>query len=81
MVKVKIVEQHYASGMGKITRRMVNVANYLLDEAEDDQDLFSSIKDPISRWIFNEDDPTSQHGKKLPIEDLFSRKHSVAGAI
>ncbi len=77
VVKVSKVKPLNDGGMGKITRRMAKVANHLLDGAADDEELFSSIKDPISRWIFNEDDPVSQFGKDLSVDTLLKRHQSL----
>ncbi|MBP6869415.1 hypothetical protein KBC04_00815 [Candidatus Babeliales bacterium] len=80
VVRTTVTKPRMEGGMGKVTRRMANVANHLLSIEEDDDELFSSIKDPISRWIFN-DNESAQLNDGLPLGDLFSRGHSINSII
>jgi type II secretory pathway component GspD/PulD (secretin) len=58
IVRTTITKPRHDGSMGKVTRRMAKVANYLLSENENDEELFSAIHDPISRWVFEEDAST-----------------------
>ncbi|MBV8660759.1 MAG: hypothetical protein JO129_01265 [Candidatus Dependentiae bacterium] len=80
IVRVTITKPRHEGGMGKVTRRIANVANHLLDEDNDDDELFSSIKDPISRWIFDENESARMH-EGLPLSDLFKAGHSTVSLI
>ena len=62
------------NGMGKVTRRMAAVTDHLLHD--DDAELFSSLKDPISHWVF--DDNSSMVNNGLPLHDLFMKHHNQA---
>jgi len=64
------------NGMGKVTRRMAAVTDHLLHD--DESELFSSLKDPISHWVF--DDNASMINNGLPLHDLFMEHHTSAGA-
>jgi len=78
IVRTTVTKPRLQGGMGKVTRRMATVANHLL--AQDEDELFSSIKDPISRWIFDEDNASHlQNG--LPLNDLFGKHHSTVSVI
>ena len=77
IVRTTITKPRHDGTMGKVTRRMATVANHLLAQEDDDDELFSSIKDPISRWIFNEDVESQQ----LPLNDFFKSTHNVNLAI
>jgi general secretion pathway protein D len=80
IVRTTVTKPRHEGGMGKVTRRMATVANYELQEDDNDADLFSSIKDPISRWIFDEDESSHfRHG--LPLTDLFQKGHSTVPVI
>ena len=59
--------------MGKVTQRMATVANHLLQEDDNDDALFSSIKDPISRWIFDEQSYLAHQHEGLPLTELFKQ--------
>lgn len=76
IVRTTVTKPRYEGGMGKVTRRIATVANHLLDEDDGDDELFSSIKDPISRWIFDEDSSQRLH-QGLPLTDMFQKDHSV----
>jgi hypothetical protein len=52
----------------------------LLAEDDDDDELFSSIKDPISRWIFDEESSSHLH-QGLPLTDLFKKGHTTVPTI
>lgn len=73
LVKPTIIKP-VANGMGKVTRRMAAVSDHFIHEA--DTDLFSSLKDPISHWVF--DDNGSMLTNGLPLHDLFMKSHNVA---
>ncbi len=77
IVRTTVTKPRIEGGMGKVTRRMVDVTNHLLQEDDDDEDLFSSIKDPISRWIF--DEGQSNRTYELPLNDMFKRDHTTIG--
>ena len=62
------------NGIGKVTRRMAAVTDHLLHD--DDAELFSSLKDPISHWVF--DDNASSVNNGLPLHDLFMEHHNQA---
>jgi type II secretory pathway component GspD/PulD (secretin) len=80
IVRTTVTKPRHQGGMGKTTSRMARVANYELQEDDNDDDLFSSIKDPISRWIFDEEE--SAHLRKgLPLTDLFKKGHSTVPII
>lgn len=76
IVRTTVTKPRLEGGMGKVTRRMSNVANHLLQTDEDDDDLFSSIKDPISRWIF-EDGSASHLDTSLFLDDLYRKDHTT----
>lgn len=80
IVRATVTKPRHEGGMGKVTRRMANFANHLLEEDDEDDDLFGSIKDPISRWIFNEGEPSglTHH---LPLTDLFKPGHTTVPVI
>lgn len=69
LIKPTIVEPRSQGGMGAVTRRMVGISNH---DLQADHSLFSSLKDPISRWIFDETEVTSARaGDKHPtLHDL-----------
>jgi len=75
VVRTTVTQPRHEGGMGKVTRRMAAVANHNLDSSQGDDELFSSIKDPISRWIF--DDNSSSINNGLPLHDLFMKSHNV----
>ena len=77
IVRTTVTKPRMEGGMGKVTRRMATVTNHLLQEDDDDEDLFSSIKDPISRWIFDEGQSHRNH--ELPLNDMFKRDHTTVG--
>lgn len=81
IVRTTVTKPRLEGGMGKVTRRMANVANHLLQEKDDDDELFSSIKDPISRWIFDEGSMTNLSSHGLPLNDLFKSGHSTVSTI
>lgn len=73
IVRTTITKPRHDGSMGKVTRRMAKVANYLLSENENDEELFSSIHDPISRWVFEEDASTYN----LALNNFFQSTHNV----
>ena len=77
IIRTTITKPRLDGGMGKVTRRMATVANHLLQEDDGDDELFSSIKDPISRWVFNEE--SASHS--LPLNDFFKPTHNVNSTI
>ncbi len=81
IVRTTITKPRHKGGMGKVTRRMANVANHMLEEDDGDDDLFSSIKDPISRWIFDEGSSLLHQNESLPVTDFFQKGHSTVNYI
>jgi general secretion pathway protein D len=79
IVRITKTKPRFEGGMGKISRRMASVADYALAESDHDDELFSSIKDPITRWIF--EDQGSDIANGLPLHDLFMKKHSTVYSI
>ncbi|MDP3788644.1 MAG: secretin N-terminal domain-containing protein [Candidatus Chromulinivorax sp.] len=77
IVRTTVTKPRHDGGMGKVTRRMAAVTNHLLQDDDDDGDLFSSIKDPISRWIFDEGEPMRRSQADMPLKDLFTRGNST----
>jgi general secretion pathway protein D len=77
IIRTTITKPRHDGGMGKVTRRMTSVANHLLQEDDNEDDLFSSIKDPISRWIFDENETSHS----LPMDDFFKPTHNVNSII
>ncbi len=77
IVRTTVTKPRHDGGMGKVTRRMAAVTNHLLQEDDGDDDLFSSIKDPISRWIFDEGETFRNTQTDMPLKDLFMRGHST----
>jgi len=76
LIRATVTEPRPEGGMGKITERMVSVSNHLLQQGN--EDLFGSLKDPISRWVF-EDTTHKRTTNGLPLHDLFMRgSNSVA---
>ncbi|MGZ6255053.1 MAG: secretin N-terminal domain-containing protein [Candidatus Chromulinivorax sp.] len=81
IVRTTVTKPHHEGGMGKVTARMAQVANQLLQEDDNDDDLFSSIKDPITRWIFDERSSLAHEHQGLPLTDLFKQGHSTVPTI
>lgn len=52
LLRSTVVAPRTKGGMGNITK---HAANYVIQQFEDYEDAFSSLKDPITRWFFNED--------------------------
>lgn len=75
IIKTTVTQPLNKGQMDKTTRRIATVANHLLAEHDNDNELFSSIKDPISRWIFSEEMNTRT--TDLPLVDMFERSHNV----
>lgn len=73
IVRTTVTKPRHDGTMGKVTRRMATVANHMLAQDDGDDELFSSIKDPISRWVFNED--SANHS--LPLDDFFKSTHNI----
>ncbi len=73
IVRTTITKPRHDGSMGKVTRRMAKVANYLLSENDNEEELFSSIHDPISRWVFEEDASTYN----LALNNFFQSTHNV----
>lgn len=68
LIKPTIVEPRKQGGMGAVTRRMVGISNH---DLQADHSLFSSLKDPISRWIFDETEISNVDKDKHPtLHDL-----------
>jgi len=80
IIRTTVTKPRHQGGMGKVTRRMASVGNHALAQDDDDDELFSSIKDPISRWIFAED-MSSQLHSGLPLKTLFQEGHSTVPII
>lgn len=78
IVRTTITKPRHDGGMGKVTRRMATVANHLLHEDDDDDSLFSAIKDPISRWIFDEDQ-SQRSDIGFGLNNLFEKNHTTNG--
>jgi type II secretory pathway component GspD/PulD (secretin) len=81
IVRTTVTKPRHEGGMGKVTRRMAKVANHILQEDDNDDALFSSIKDPISRWIFDEQSSLSHEHDSLPLTTLFKQGHSAVPTI
>ena len=52
LLRVTVVAPRTQGGMGNATK---HAANYVIQQFEDYEDAFSCLKDPITRWFFNED--------------------------
>lgn len=74
LVKPTIIKP-VVNGMGKVTRRIAAVTDNLLQGDHDD--LFSSLSDPISHWVFDETVSTKKTG--MPLHDLFLHKNDKSG--
>lgn len=81
IVRTTVTKPRLEGGMGKVTRRMANVTNHLLKEDDDDDELFSSIKDPISRWIFDEGSIKNLNSHGVPLNDFFQPDRSTVTTI
>lgn len=51
LLRTTVVAPRTQGGMGKVTK---HAANYAVQQFEDYEDAFSTLKDPITRWFFNE---------------------------
>src|SRR3989339_285178 len=74
LVKPTIIKP-VVNGMGKVTRRIAAVTDHLLKDDHDD--LFSSLSDPISHWVFDETVPAKKTG--MPLHDLFMHSNNETG--
>lgn len=74
LVKPTIIKPT-VNGMGKVTRRIAAVTDHLLKDDHDD--LFSSLSDPISHWVFDESVQPRKIG--LPLHDLFMHTGDATG--
>lgn len=74
LVKPTIIKP-VVNGMGKLTRRIAAVTDHLLKDDHDD--LFSSLSDPISHWVFDEVVPGKKTG--MPLHDLFVNANNETG--
>ncbi|MBI2353250.1 hypothetical protein HYV11_03365 [Candidatus Dependentiae bacterium] len=53
LLRPTVVAPRLEGGMNKITQ---SAANFVIKEFENYEDAFSNLKDPITRWFFNEDE-------------------------
>jgi len=51
LLRPTVIEPRKQGGMGSITK---SSANFMQHQFEDYENLFSSLRDPITRWFFNE---------------------------
>lgn len=52
LLRTTVVAPRTQGGMGPATK---HAANYTIQQFQDYEDAFSTLKDPITRWFFNED--------------------------
>lgn len=52
LLRATVVAPRVQGGMGPMTK---HAANYTIQQFQDYEDAFSTLKDPITRWFFNED--------------------------
>lgn len=52
LIRPTVVAPRMQGGLSKITR---SASNFIIKEFEDYEDTFSNLRDPITRWFFNED--------------------------
>lgn len=52
LLRTTVVTPRTQGGMGSVTK---HAANYVIQQFQDYEDAFSTLKDPITRWFFNED--------------------------
>ncbi len=52
LLRATVIAPRTQGGMGKATK---SASNYMMQQFEDYEDAFSNLKDPITRWFFNEE--------------------------
>lgn len=52
LIRPTVIAPRTQGGMGNETK---HAANYVMQQLEDFEDVFSNLKDPVTRWFFNEE--------------------------
>lgn len=67
LLRTTVVAPRTEGGMGEVSK---HAANYTIQQFEDFEDAFSSLKDPITRWFFNEDADRASEQVNDKLQDL-----------
>jgi len=52
VIRTTVIEPRTHAGMGQVTKY---AADYMVDQLAETEEVFGSLKDPITRWFFNSD--------------------------
>lgn len=71
LLRPTVVEPRKQGGMGSITK---SSANFMQHQFEDYENLFSSLRDPVTRWFFNEKNDSGSVKMDDKITDLANKE-------
>lgn len=75
LVRTTVVEPRTQGGMGPITK---TASNFIVDQLAESENNFASLKDPITRWFFNNDrDQTASEFLEEKITDMPKQDFNV----